>query len=232
MALAIERLISYTRKRTRMAGIQDELAELDEAWDEDPAQTLAYSMAPELGDLDDGWGDDPPPPARGQRPRAPKPAVAKREPALAPPSFRATKQQRRDFEKQQRREAKQRESERKRARKLARRDEADQRAAARRHEPKVTPTRAPRVDRVATGELPPRSSQSPAVREAPRAPEQRDPAHKPTHSRTEQSRKEQSTRRRSPVARSERLKRKLGPLAPYLVLAAILTALIAWATIR
>jgi hypothetical protein len=242
-----------------MAETQNELAKLDEGWDEDPALSRAetatpFSMAPDCGDLDDGWGEAPTPaaPARPKRPRVPEPAIAKQEPVPVPVTLRLTKRERRDFEKQQRRHAQQRHAESKQARKQARRDEAKQRAAEQRHVPvkavpganaKSTPS-APKLGRAAAaaGKMRPSSPKSPAAHEVSRAPLQHESAHDSVRSRAEprphrtgQSRNDQPSRRRPMGERSDtpaQPKRKFGLLAKYLILAAIVSALMLWAMLR
>jgi hypothetical protein len=242
-----------------MAETQNKLAKLDEAWDEDPTVSRAetaipYSMAPDCGDLDDGWGETPTPvgPARAKRPRVPEPAIARQEPAPVPVSLSLTKRQRRDLEKQQSRHARQRHAERKQARKQARRDEAKQRAAERRQVPvkavpgakaKSTPS-APKLGRAAAaaGKMQPSSPKGSVAHEVSRAPQQRESAHDSVRSRAEprplrtgQTRNEQPSPRRPRGERSATRahpKRKFGLLAKYLILAAIVAALMLWALLR
>jgi hypothetical protein len=242
-----------------MAETQDELAKLDEAWDEDPAESpgataIPYSLAPDCRDLDNGWGEAPTPaaPARAKRPRGPEPSIAKQEPAPVPVALRLTKRERRDFEKQQRHHAQQRHAERKQARKQARRDEAKQRAAERRQVPvKAAPgaqaksmPSTPKLGRAAAGggKAQPSGPRSPAAHEVARVPQQRESARDSSRSRAEprphrtgQSRNEQPSPRRPKRERSDppaRPKRKFGLLAKYLVLAAVVAALMLWAMFR
>jgi hypothetical protein len=104
-----------------MAQTQDDLSNVDDAWDDDPAGAPAAhaspaNVAPDPDDLDDGWGEAPAAGAASGRGQ-PTPIIGKR--------------QRRELEKQQRRHAQQRKLEGKRERKEARRDEARQRVEQR-----------------------------------------------------------------------------------------------------
>lgn len=114
-----------------MAEPKDELASLDDAWEEllpepeaRPASVL--SMPVELAELDDGWNETP---RASESPRAAKPAGVTQQFLPTASGIRLTKRQRREFEKQQRRLMTQRRAERKQARKQERREEAKRRAA-------------------------------------------------------------------------------------------------------
>ncbi|MBN1609438.1 MAG: hypothetical protein JW940_22600 [Polyangiaceae bacterium] len=122
-----------------MAAAKDELANLDEAWEEPPTLAQAQpvtvsSVPPDLGDLDDGWNADSSALAAapsGEPARGAKRASARQEASVLPAATWLTKRQRRELARQQRRHATERRAERKQARKLERREQARQRAAER-----------------------------------------------------------------------------------------------------
>ncbi len=203
-----------------MAETEDELARLDEAWDEEPAASrveigIPLSTAPDLGDLDEGWGE-----ASGLA----KPPTAK---APVPVHLGATKRQRREFEKQQRRQAQQRHAERKRARKQARREEAKQHASERWEVPIGPAAKAKKV-RKAAGETRPPSREGAAGQAASRprpahdsVPDTVRPRTEPLPLRTARPRNEQLDQRRPA---GEQSARSIRPFARYLVPVGIVMA--------
>jgi hypothetical protein len=122
-----------------MAAAKNELANLDEDWEEPPAAAQAQpaavsSFPPDLGDLDDGWNADSSPLAAaslGESRRGVTPDGGQPESVPLPAAAWLTKRQRRELAKQQQRHAALRRAERKQARKAERREQARQRVAER-----------------------------------------------------------------------------------------------------
>jgi hypothetical protein len=236
-----------------MSGAKDELANLDEDWEERPVAAQAQpanvsSLPPDLGDLDDGWNTDSSPSAAASLAKSAH--AARREGAapespIAPAVAWLSKRQRRELAKQQRRHATQRRAERKQARKQERRDQAHRSAAERSSSVVVrgaaTDTRA--VGVTTKGKQALRKLEAPATERARSGLEGR----RSLPSTSGLARSERTTRaeRSGPQETEREAMRRRAVRAPaaagqqrkmswalYLLIAAVVAALGAWATLR